>query len=146
MSATPKHDTDAGAKTELSASAAELLNQCQTVGNVKALHNHTVSKEQIEGGDRIREVKIRVFDRGEEVVHLESDDKLVYIRNGLWKQADVWKVGDDISDTSGMHALTKRNGDEQPLHLSLIQQWLQEDRLLIVGTREVEYANFDDDE
>lgn len=114
------------------------LSRCETAREIERLDGQVICEEEIDGGDRVKITKWNVTSQTEEIVDIQSGDLLIRLggRNG-----EILAVGDDVSEADGLHLLEQSEDGENAIRLNLVQEWLTDNRLLVVGTRTHTEAN-----
>lgn len=139
MSATPQTAADADTETPV-----EPLAACETAREIEGLSGDVIDQTVVEDGDRVRRTRWEIISRPSEIVNVESGD--ILIRLGAGRAAEIVDVGDDVSESNGMHVSERvLENDEEPhtTHLRLIRNALNDNRCIIAGTRTEEFANIE---
>jgi len=130
-------ESQAEAGQVIDATPEELIDECNSLGQLKSLDGMVVDQTDI-GEGRVREQRMRVISEGSEIAWIEPGDTIVTRDN---RQSTIEAIGGDISDAPGMHIYEQRESGESAVHLTLIQRWCDKGRQVIVGTRTAEFAN-----
>jgi hypothetical protein len=121
---------------------ATLLGECDTAEEIEALDGKTVDRTEVDGGDRVRRTSCQIISDPSDLTRIETGDIIIRLCGG--RSSKITDIGDDISDINGLHVVEKiPDADEDPhaMHLSLLRSGLQDDVILIAGTRTSEHAN-----
>ena len=140
MAQSQSADSNDASDTATETPVDELLEQCETPGDVRSLDGRVINEEPIEGGDRVRVTQISIEEAAERVTTLEGGDALAFIKDGLWKIEDILDIGDNVAGPHGQHVKLDAQDDPRTCHLSLIYRWMSEDRLVAIRVFEHEYA------
>lgn len=111
-----------------------------------ALDGKTINKEKMDDG-RIRETYWKVISTPNNIVYMQTGDKIVYVDS--YESVNdrriklVEEVSSDICEVSGIHALTsdQDTNDTSPIRLNLIRDHLSSKELFVVGTRTCKYKD-----
>lgn len=98
--------------------------------------------ESVENG-RKEVTEWQVIEDAERIGYIESGDIIVHPQqpnHSRNEKREILEIGDDISSTNGMHVRLDLD-DRAVVHWRLIEDWLDEYELFIIGTRESSYRD-----